>query len=134
MEKEDLMGGAVYLTLEWKDTVCHAKEIVFCGASFEKTRPMYLLFIQKRSHDSLFCVFKHAAMEYWGDANASSQLYVAYCKQKSKMSEPAFASVGCCWKEKDENINYLEVKWSVIKRNKRKWTVDQFILRKVKEM
>ena len=93
-EKGGLTNDPIHLTLALNDIICNAKEIVFFGAPFEATRPLDPLFQWKANRSSLFHVFKHMAMEYWGDANASSQLYATYCKRKAQSSDTAVSSAG----------------------------------------
>ena len=47
-------------------------------------------------------------MEYWGDANASSQLYAAYCKRKVQSLDAAVSSVGLtAIKELHDELKYM---------------------------
>ena len=93
-EKGGLTKDPIRFSLAWNDIVCNAKEIMFFGAPLETTRPFDPLFRRKVNRSSLFHVFKHMAMEYWGDANASSQLYATYCKRKAQSSDTAVSSAG----------------------------------------
>ena len=93
-ERGDAPGQPILITFLWQDLVYHAKEIMFFGSPLNTTRPFDPLFRRKNNPQFVFHVFKHMALEYWGDANASAQLYAAYLKRKSELLEIEVSKTG----------------------------------------
>ena len=95
------INNPIKLTFAWRDLVEDADDILFFGSPFNSTRPFDALFRRKRDAQYIFRVFRHLAVEYKGDTNASSQLYAAYLnsllsvekEEHAKTKETSMASL-----------------------------------------
>ena len=68
-------GSDTRLPFYWSHLVNEAERIMFFGALHQGTRNFYRLFRDKSEERLLFHVFSRIAVEYRGDALASTQLY-----------------------------------------------------------
>ena len=75
------------LTLSWQDVVDRPLDMMFFGQPFSSQRGFDQMFKDKKTIQYVFHAFKSVAAEYWGDANASAQLYASYLKRKSELLE-----------------------------------------------
>lgn len=83
----EIEGTDLKLPFLWSQLIEQSREIMFFGSPFATTRPFDEFFRRKRDIQYLHHVFQGMADEFWGDANASAQLYAAYQRQKAAVLE-----------------------------------------------
>ena len=89
-------GLGIGLPFYWSHLVDEAERIMLFGALHQGTRNFYRLFKDKSEERLLFHVFSRLAVEYRGDALASTQLHGAYYR---RLSEINFTKIGRAYKD-----------------------------------
>ena len=80
-------GTIITLSFYWSHLIDEADQIMFFGQLHQRSQNFYCHLQSKDTEISLFHVFCHIAVEYRGDALASTQLYEVYYQRLSKIKE-----------------------------------------------